>query len=1121
MLKIKNITKTYKTGDLIQKALNGVSLNLRDNEFVAILGPSGSGKTTLLNIIGGLDRYDSGDLIINNVSTKDYKDRDWDSYRNHTIGFVFQSYNLIPHQTVLRNVELALTIAGVSASERKQRALKALDEVGLKDQAHKKPNQMSGGQMQRVAIARALVNNPSILLADEPTGALDTATSIQVMELLKEVAKDRLVVMVTHNPDLANEYANRIVKLKDGEIIDDSNPYILEENDLEKPTKKNLGKARMSFLTALSLSFNNLLTKKGRTILTAFAGSIGIIGIALILSLSQGFQNYIDKIQEDTLSSYPLTITSETADATSAILSMVSDRRENVAEGEEVVERQYLTTMFSSIGTNDLKSFKKYLEENEDKYKNDVLQIRYTYSVSPIIYTIDASDKLAKLNPSSMLSTMYSSSSASLMSSFSAAGGGGIFSEMTDNIDSLKDQYDVLKGRWPSNYDEIIIVLSEPNSISDLLIYSLGLRDTSELKTIITDVMTGEELSVENTPLRFTYDDLLNIDLRLVKATDTYKYNVKYDIYEDMVGDDEYMRDVYNKSLKLKVVGIVCAKENNSSMALSAGVAYTKGLTQYVINEAEKTSIVSKQLNKPDIDVFSNKSFDEANKDDEKQLDFEDMITVDENMIKDAFKVNADFSSLSDTDGMQNKVIEKAKEVAKSLDDTTTSVYQELVKQFSNASKQIINPYPMATTFNVPKAEEDTACPLGFVDDKRLSGCILPEDTDPDYSDYTQVVGYSLNPLSPTMINVYKDQYDAYVNFGNMMTGMYKATAINIETLKVEELVTAASESFDGYVAQAKTLADTNITETIAVKASDLASINIDDVVANAFAKPNVQNAIQNLAVNSAGEYSYLLVAKGIGEALADVMAPLSSLSDGEFMSIDTDKFAQAFKFDMDQDELSRIMTTMMTRTQEKTYSNNVIGLGYQNIDDPSSMSFYFKDFTSKENFLNFLDTYNDSVDESREISYTDITGILMSSVKTIVDSVSYVLIAFVSISLIVSSIMIAVITLISVMERTKEIGILRAMGASKRNVSSIFNAETFIIGLLSGLIGVGFTFAAIPPINALIHNLTNNYDINAVLPTKYAIILVLISVVLTMIAGLIPSSKAAKQDPVTALRTE
>ena len=1103
MLQVKNISKTYKTGDLVQVALDDVSLNLRDNEFVAILGPSGSGKTTLLNIIGGLDRYDEGDLIINNVSTKKYKDRDWDAYRNHTIGFVFQSYNLIPHQTVLSNVELALTISGVSAKERRQRALQALDEVGLKDQAHKKPNQMSGGQMQRVAIARALVNNPDILLADEPTGALDTKTSVQVMDLLKKVANDRLVVMVTHNPELANEYANRIVKLQDGHIISDSNPYIVDTKPEEIKHEK-LGKAKMGFFTALSLSFNNLLTKKGRTILTAFAGSIGIIGIALILSLSQGFQNYIDKIQEDTLSSYPLTITADTADMTSAILSMVSDRKENQAEGEEVVERQYLTTMFSSIGSNDLKSLKKYLEDNVSEYEKDVSQIKYSYSISPNIYSIDAADSLVKLYPSSMWNMLYSNSASSFMSSFSSAGGGMIFSEMTDDIESVKDQYDVLKGRWPSTYNEVIIVLSEPNSISDLLVYSLGLRDTAELKTIISSLMSQDEVEVENDPLRFTYDELMNLDLRLVKATDTFKYNEKYDIYEDMTKDDEYMRDVYDNSLRLKVVGIVCAKEASDTLALSPGVNFRSDLTQYVIDEAKKSAIVQKQMSNKDIDVFSNKSFDEANEDqkEESGLNFEDMISVDEDMIKDAFKINIDDDTFD---------FEMASE----------SEIQQIVEAASNNVYNLIsNPSALSDAVKTITAI-NTGIATNSIDAYESMAAI-------------DGVGLSLNGIPMVTSNITAETYKAAINSIDKNLGMLFTDS------DYEKLAQAVVKMIDAYYAPVfanpdvvdmgepigKVIAYQNDGEVKTYGSANqiISSVLIGEMLADTDANTLVSQVAPNYVKTSAVLLTEAQMAQVLGEVmgpLAESLAGLGDIFNEDMFSIDTEKFAQAFKFDMDEDELSRLMETMLSGTEEKSYKSNLISLGYQDVNDPTSISFFFKDFESKENFLAFLDAYNDSVDENTKVRYTDITGLLMSSVKTIVDSVTYVLIAFVSISLVVSSIMIAVITLISVMERTKEIGILRAMGASKHNVSSIFNAETFIIGLLSGLLGVGVTLLAIPPINALIHNVTGNYDINAVLPTKYAIILVLISVVLTIFAGIIPSRKAAKQDPVIALRSE
>ena len=1108
MLQIKNISKTYKTGDLVQVALDDVSLNLRDNEFVAILGPSGSGKTTLLNIIGGLDRYDGGDLIINNVSTKKYKDRDWDSYRNHTIGFVFQSYNLIPHQTILANVELALTIAGVSKKERKARALQALDEVGLKDQAHKRPNQMSGGQMQRVAIARALINNPDILLADEPTGALDTQTSIQVMDLLKKVAKDRLVVMVTHNPELAEEYANRIVKLRDGHIISDTNPFVVETKEVAK--HKKFGKASMNYLTALSLSFNNLLTKKGRTILTAFAGSIGIIGIALILSLSTGFQNYIDKIQEDTLSSYPLTITSDTADMTTAILSMVSDRRDNIVEGDKVRERQYLTTMFSSIGSNDLTSLKKYLERNEAEYQDDVYKIKYSYSVSPEIYSIDSAGTLAKLYPSSLWNTLYSNSASSFMSSFSSAGGGMIFSEMADDVETIYDQYDVLAGRWPEKFNEVIIVLSEPNGISDLLVYSLGLRDTAELRSIITSLMSQEEISVENKPLEFTYEQLMNIDLRLIKATDRYKYNSKYDIYEDMSEDKEFMNQAYEDALKLKVVGIVCAKEDGSTTALAPGVNFTSGLTKYVIDEARNTAIVQRQLKNRDVDVFSGDRFDEVKKEDEQKLNFEDMISVDEDMIKDAFKVNVSEDDFK-VDMMSND-----------------EMMEYIIKVSKNAAQEIAE-------VNVT----ETASKLGLLNSMMLPSVIDIFENAYVYEDGVKKLDLSnVDTFAETITkDFYKTSFIAIIEnpmFSSFIQP-FKQAASMFNDKDYENLANSLKLMFKEYYRQVSEATESQIVSYTVMgsgsnKVKTYGSLTALDKIIVSYTITNSTTNESNAYISKValGMLGIQPISTSVGTATATITEPLVEFMTGlkdmfgeDMMSIDTDKFAQAFKFDLSEDELSRIMTTMMSGTQEKSYKSNLISLGFQDVDDPTSISFFFKDFESKENFIDFLDSYNDTVEEEKQISYTDITGILMSSVKTIVDSVTYVLIAFVSISLVVSSIMIAVITLISVMERTKEIGILRAMGASKHNVSSIFNAETFIIGLLSGLLGIGVTLLSIPPINSLIHNVTGNNDINAVLPKEGAIGLIIISVILTIVAGFIPSKKAAKQDPVNALRSE
>ncbi|MCR4855593.1 MAG: ABC transporter ATP-binding protein/permease [Erysipelotrichaceae bacterium] len=1122
MLRIRNICKTYKTGDLIQQALDNVSLDLRDNEFVAVLGPSGSGKTTLLNIIGGLDRYDEGDLIINDVSTKNYKDRDWDTYRNHTIGFVFQSYNLIPHQNILANVELALTIGGLSRKERKLRALEALDKVGLKDQAHKRPNQMSGGQMQRVAIARALVNDPDILLADEPTGALDSKTSIQVMDLLKEVARDRLVVMVTHNPDLANEYANRIVNLKDGHIISDSNPFIAPDTPLLEKAPK-VRKAHMSYLTALSLSFNNLLTKKGRTILTAFAGSIGIIGIALIMSLSTGFQNYIDKIQEDTLSSYPLTITSETADATSAILTMVTDRRENKVEGDRVRERQYLTTMFSSIGSNDLRSLKHYLDTHYDDYKNDTTYINYAYSIRPVIYTIDAADQLAKLNPSSLMSAMYSSQGTSFISSFSM-GGNSVFTEMNDDLDSYKDQYDVLAGRWPENYNELVLVLSEPNSISDLLVYSLGLRDTSELRTIINNVMAGEESGVSNEAREFSYDELMNIDLRLIETTDVYRYNVKYDIYEDMSNDDDYMRDLYHKSLKLDIVGIVCIKDGNNSMALSPGIGYRKSLCDYIVRESARTAIVSKQLANKDVDVFSGKSFTEVNEDEQEKLDFNDMVSIDEEMLKDAFKVNFDPDDLKfeeiDASRMEKIVMDSAQTAAQMIANTPDRTMLTGIFTLINSSflSQQVEAYDNANVTEKVDGEGEEA----------IITKVLTLDEEALNKAKENISASSYKRFAKTLIAA-SQQYipefqgtDVSAVLDMISDAQYASLAEGVKAMFDSYYDSLQQIAIDGQLGYEKQEEGNDVIYSGAVQ------INRSALLSAQLGNQTALEKTSSVITQMINDFTVMMIAGQIGAATAQMMEPMmetfSSLGEvfnEDMFSFDTDKFSKAFNFNMDQEELSRLMETMMSGTDEKTANKNLINLGYQDPEDPTSISFYFRDFDSKENFLAFLDRYNDSVDEDTKVRYTDITGILMSSVKTIVDVVTYVLIAFVSISLVVSSIMIAVITLISVLERTKEIGILRAMGASKRNVSSIFSAETFIIGLLSGVLGVGVTLLSLPFINSIIHNVTDNYDVNAVLPKEAAIALILISIFLTIIAGFIPSKKAAKQDPVIALRTE
>ena len=1108
MLQIKNISKKYVTGDLTQIALNDVSLNFRENEFVSILGPSGSGKTTLLNIIGGLDKYDSGDLIINNISTKNYKDRDWDSYRNHTIGFVFQSYNLIPHQSVLSNVELALTISGISKAERKKRALDALEQVGLKEQAHKKPNQMSGGQMQRVAIARALVNNPDILLADEPTGALDTTTSVQVMELLKKVAQDRLVIMVTHNPELAEQYSTRIVKLRDGKIVDDSDPFILDPSTVEDAKHKNLGKSSMSLPTAFSLSLNNLLTKKARTILTSFAGSIGIIGIALILSLSTGFQNYINQIQEETLTSYPLTLTSETADMTSALLSIASEAGESGKEGT-VKEIQSISTMFSKVGSNDLASFKKYLEENQDFVDEHVSVVQYSYNVNPLIYTKNESG-ITQVNPNTLVSSI--SGTSGIVSSMQSSGS-SIFNEMLDDRDTLISQYDVIAGKWPEKYNEMILVLNNKSSINELLVYSLGLRDSAELTSMLSKVMSDKAIDKVNEPLEFTYEELLNLEYKLIDASDTYKYNAKYDIYEDMSDDEAYMENVYNNAENLKIVGIVVPKEGSTSMTLTTGVAYTKELTQHVIDKASKSEIVLKQLANDEINVFSGKRFDEETS--EAGLDFQDMISVDTTALSSAFGVSVSQNDIANM--TQNYMGEIAmaidadtSEAESMVNDTLNVLLNDMLTKYMEDNKTVLSLIESSENIDVSASLTEillyiqTNYPEINVDEETLKN-VLEQLQD----------NISLPSSGMEGAYITQESFSAYVS--EYMQSEYaqsKMAELSSSYILPQESFTMMFSGFlNGYY------------ETLNqfVSSEDGKLFITSDLI-----EPSTQLYTGVLSLSGAtGEIAEMMsetimrttILSKVGELMGQLTSTMASA-----MNVDPSAIASAFTFNLSEEELTRLMTTMSSSGMESNAANNLSTLGYQDMEDPYMISFYFKDFDSKETFKTFLDDYNtqmEKVDDDKVIKYTDLTGILMSSMSVIVDSVSYVLIAFVSISLVVSSIMIGIITYISVLERTKEIGVLRAIGASKKNISSIFNAETFIVGLFAGIIGIGVTLALVPPINWIIHTVTGNMAINATLPFVAAIILIVLSVILTLIGGIIPSKKAAKQDPVTALRSE
>lgn len=895
MLELNDIKKDYVSGSTTVSALKGINLRFRDCEFVSILGQSGCGKTTMLNIIGGLDKYTSGDLKINGVSTKNYKDRDWDFYRNNSIGFVFQSYNLIPHQTVLSNVELALTLSGVSKAERKRRAIEALEKVGLGEQIHKKPNQMSGGQMQRVAIARALVNNPDILLADEPTGALDTETSIQIMELLKEISKDRLIIMVTHNPELAKDYSTRIVRLLDGVITDDSDPYTLEDMEAdirakeaakvktsEKKIKKSGKKQKtsMSFFTALSLSFNNLMTKKTRTILTAFAGSIGIIGIAMILSISNGIQLYIDRVQRDTLSSYPITLQAESIDISSMVTSMTgnSDSEEHEDKSKiysNDIMGDMINTMVKEVKSNNLSEFKKYIENGGSGIKSYVSDIQYSYDVPLNIYMKDTSNGVEQLNPSTMFDSIYGEGATSTSSAMSSGMGMGMFSnssvwnQLLGNQQVLDEQYDVLAGHWPENYNEVVIVTDKNNEVDDYTLYSLGLKDPEEVRTLFKKMMVGESYETEK-DISYTFDEILDTEFKLVMPTDMYKYNDVTGTWDDYSKDDKYMTNVVNNGTDIKVCGIIRPNDDAVSTSISSGIGYTAKLTEYIIEEVKNSEIAKAQLADTSVDVFTGVPFDN---------DRNTEITMDD--------VNAYMATLS------------------------------------------------------------------------------PEES-------------------------------------------------------------------------------------------------------------------------------------------AQMQAMTSGMSDDQILQL----FSASLK----------------ARTTDATLDSNKSKLGITDLDTPSQIDIYATDFDSKEKVQNIIKDYNrlqqDDGKEENVINYTDYVGIMMSSVSTIINAISYVLIAFVAISLIVSSIMIGIITYISVLERTKEIGVLRSIGASKKDVSRIFNAETLIEGFVSGALGIVVTLLLCIPANALIKHLTDISNV-AQLPVAGGVILIIISMFLTFIAGLIPAKFAAKKDPVVALRSE
>lgn len=1070
MLQIQHIKKEYKTGDLVQKALDDVSLNLRDNEFVAVLGPSGSGKTTLLNIIGGLDRYDSGNLIINGISTKKYRDRDWDSYRNHTIGFVFQSYNLIPHQSVLANVELALTISGIGKEERRRRAIKALEEVGLGDQLHKKPNQMSGGQMQRVAIARALVNDPDILLADEPTGALDSETSIQVMDLLKKVAEDRLVVMVTHNPELAQKYATRIVALRDGKIRSDSDPFEPEKDSLAEPQHKNMGKASMSFLTALSLSFNNLKTKKARTILTSFAGSIGIIGIALILSLSTGVNRYIETVETETLSQYPLQIQSTGIDLTSMLTDMGSAAESegdgaasgnSEKAGDDINVIDMLSGMFATVNSNDLTALKDYLENGGSGIEQYTSAIEYSYDTDPLIFG-KTDGGYRQVNPDTSFEALGFGSSSGANSMMSTMMSTDMFYQMPEDPDLYQSQYDVKAGRWPQNYNECVLVLTQNGNISDFMLYTLGLRDYRELDDMIQQFINEESVTVPESSGSYSYEEILDISFKLVNAADMYEYDSRYGVWKDKEDDKDYMNSLIEKGEEIKIVGIVQPSEDANGLMLMAGIGYPASLTEHVAEQAAQSEIVKEQIADRTVNVFTGESFGSENE--SGGPDLSGLFSIDTSKLQSAFKV--DEQALSSA--MEDIFADAAASGGGSI--STETIQQMMAGMFASYLQT-----PEASAIVAGGIAEMIQANGGMTISAEQMQSLMTEIMQ-GYQLYAQQNGYT----DPARFGEYLAEY--------------------METAEAEAVINSWTEENFG------SMESMTPDPQLMSKMTDQLMAGYMEYAQTAAGSAEIPGTDAGMAVDT--------------DAMASEMAAAMENA----ITIDENAFAESFKMDMDGDELTELMMSM-SGSESATAESNLRSLGYVDFDDPSMISIYPLDFESKEQVSRILDEYNEDMkasgNEEKAVTYTDIVGAMMSSVTTIIDVISYVLIAFVAISLIVSSIMIGVITYISVLERQKEIGILRAIGASKGNISQVFNAETFIIGLCAGIMGIATSLLILIPGNALIHHLAGTNDVSAVLPAIPAVILILLSVVLTLIGGIIPSRKAAKSDPVTALRTE
>ena len=1254
MLQIKDIHKEYRTGNLVQRALDGVSLSLRDNEFVAILGPSGSGKTTLLNIIGGLDRYDRGDLIINGISTKKYKDRDWDSYRNHTIGFVFQSYNLIPHQTVLANVELALTISGVSKSERRRRAKEALEKVGLGAQIHKKPSQMSGGQMQRVAIARALVNDPEILLADEPTGALDSDTSVQVMDLLQGVAKERLVVMVTHNPELAQLYATRIVTVKDGRILSDTDPFVIDSESMAPPVHKNMGKSSMSFFTALSLSFQNLKTKKARTLLTSFAGSIGIIGIALILSISNGVDKYITNMEEETLSEYPLQIQSTGVDLTSMMMGAAT--AQSGKKDGEVGVAQMVTNMFSKMNSNDLESLKVYLDSNESSISQYANSVEYTYSVSPQIF-LENEKNIRQVNPDKSFSAMGlgSGSSNSIMSSTMST---DVFHEMPEDADLYKDQYDVKAGRWPENYKECVLVLTSQGDISDFLQYTLGLRDGKELDDMVQKFMAEEAVETPENEGPYTYDEILGKKFKLVNSTDYYEYDEEYKVWKDKSDNSSYMKKLVKNGEDLTIVGIVQPVEGAAASMLTAGICYTPELTKHVIEKAASSEIVKQQLADEKINVFTGEEFGKEDNENSK-FDMESLFSINADALQEAFQVdlsgfNMDLSSLSGLSSGLNVEMPDMPDMSAlagniNLDESSMPDLSKLIKlddldlDLSHMidPEEILKNLPADQVPDMSQAlksvkfdftEEKVTALLKEVltgyqesikdkpeaDMDKMQAALKQYLTSKEMNerlckDLQELVKNNVNvdmssekliAVAVGLMNQYQEyakangitQTDvasilAFLSQGEIQQQIKEeaenlvknSVTVNITTKQIQDLlmqdVVAAYPEYarnnslpdpanlgtyfleymqteDGQnrlMNGLMTLVDTSEVQTQFSQAMEtymkVMMTSFTDAIAKGIESKfteimeqvekqltkGIQTAMEQMMGNiSSGMQEAMQsvmtsVSSSLTSAMSQAMSGLGGLGSGmgnmeDALSINPEAFAKAIQMNMNEDDLSELMMSLLS-SENSSYDGNLKKLGYADLNVPGGINIYPKDFESKSEIVGILDQYNADMEAAGEdekvITYTDLVGTLMSSVTNIVNIISYVLVAFVAISLVVSSIMIGVITYISVLERKKEIGILRAIGASRHNVSQVFNAETFIIGFCAGAMGIGITLLLLIPANSIIRSLADGVNVKAALPPVAAVVLIGLSVVLTLLGGLIPSRKAAKSDPVTALRTD